>query len=109
MFQATDIGILCSHEEGFANAILEGMAASVPIVATRVGGNPEAVIDGTTGLLVPAHDPAALATALLSLARDPARRKAAGAAGRKIVEERFSLETCVSHYQRLYRTMGAES
>ncbi len=109
IYRATDISLQCSHEEGFANSILEAMASGIPVIATRVGGNPEAVADGTTGLLVPAHDVAAIGAALLSLTHDPARRKAAGAAGRKIVEESFSLESCVTQYEELYGALAAHS
>ena len=51
-----DIGILCSHQEGFSNAILEGMAAKLPMVVTDVGGNKEAVISGETGFVVSVKD-----------------------------------------------------
>src|SRR5205823_891079 len=51
------IGILCSHEEGFANAILEGMTTGLPMIVTDVGGNAEAVVHEKTGLVVPPHDP----------------------------------------------------
>jgi glycosyltransferase involved in cell wall biosynthesis len=102
LLAAADIGILCSHQEGFSNAILEGMAAGLPMLVTDVGGNAEAVVDGETGLVVPAHDPARLGAALASLAGDPARRRAMGAAGRRRVREHFSLDACVAAYERLY-------
>ena len=102
LLAAADIGILCSHQEGFSNAILEGMAAGLPMLVTDVGGNAEAVVDGETGLVVPAHDPAHLGAALASLAGDPARRRAMGAAGRRRVSEHFSLDACVAAYERLY-------
>lgn len=109
LFQATDIGILCSHEEGFSNALLEGMAAGIPMVATKVGGNAEAVLDGRTGLLVPTHDAAALGDAILGLAHDPARRGTLGAAGKKLVEWKYSLATCVARYEQLYLALAADS
>ncbi len=102
LLAAADIGILCSHQEGFSNAILEGMAAGLPMLVTDVGGNAEAVVDGETGLVVPAHDPARLGAALASLAGDPARRRALGAAGRRRVSENFTLDACVAAYERLY-------
>ncbi len=52
LMAASDVSVLPSHEEGFSNAVLESMAAGLPVVATRVGGNPEAIIDGETGWLV---------------------------------------------------------
>ncbi len=102
-----DIGVLCSHEEGFANAVLEGMAAGLPMVVTGVGGNPEAVVDGVTGLVVPARDPRALGRAVLALARDPARRAAMGEAGRRRAEDSFSVDSCVDRYERLYAALTA--
>ncbi len=109
LFQATDIGILCSHEEGFSNALLEGMAAGIPMVATEVGGNAEAVVDDGTGLLVPPHDAAALGDAILRLAHDPARRRILGAAGKKRVERTYSLKSCVAQYEQLYLALAADS
>ena len=103
-----DIGILCSHEEGFANCVLEGMGAALPMVVTDVGGNREAVVDGVTGLVVPPREPRALGEAVLALARDPARRAALGAAGRRRVGERFPLDACVARYERLYAALTAD-
>ena len=105
LLHASDIGILPSHEEGFSNAILEGMAASLPMVVTRVGGNPEAVVHGVTGLVVPPRDPDAMAAAVLDLAHDPARRQRMGEAGRRRVGAVFSLDACVDRYARLYRVL----
>jgi glycosyltransferase involved in cell wall biosynthesis len=98
-----DIGLLCSHEEGFSNAILEGMAAGLPMIVTDVGGNAEAVVDRTTGLVVPAKDPAALGAAILTLAQDPSARDRMGRAGRERVAAQFSLVECVRRYDELYR------
>jgi glycosyltransferase involved in cell wall biosynthesis len=75
-----DVSVLCSVTEGSPNAVLEAMAAARPVVATRVGGVPDAVHEGETGLLVPAGDAAALATALRALLATPARARALGAA-----------------------------
>ena len=102
LLAAAGVGILCSHQEGFSNSILEGMAAGLPMLVTDVGGNAEAVVDGETGLVVPAHDPARLGAALASLAGDPAPRRAMGAAGRRRAAEHFSLDECVAAYERLY-------
>ncbi len=104
---AADLGILCSHEEGFSNAVLESMAAGLAMVVTDVGGNREAVIDGVTGLVVPPRAPEALGEAIATLAADPARRAAMGAAGRTRVAECFSLDRCVADYDRLYRALIA--
>jgi len=77
--------------EGVPNSILEAMAVGLPVVATQHGGIPEAVVDGETGVLVPEHEPAALARAVIGLA-DPARRQRLGAAGRARVEVHFAQE-----------------
>ncbi|MDA8660016.1 glycosyltransferase [Luminiphilus sp.] len=97
-----DIGVLPSHEEGFSNAVLEGMAASLPMVVTNVGGNAEAVIDGETGLVVPSKNPKALAAALEKLILDKELRQSMGSAGLKRVHERFSLDACVDAYEALF-------
>ncbi len=96
-----------SHQEGFPNTILEAMAAGKPVVATRTGGIPEAVIDGETGLLVPPGDPSALAAALLSLLRDPDRAIAMGIAGRRRVLERFPIGKMVGEVEQLYEELLA--
>ncbi len=79
------------------------------MIATRVGGNVEAVKDGGTGLLVPSHDAAALGDAILDLAHDPARRRTLALAGQELVERKYSLETCVAHYENLYLALAADS
>jgi glycosyltransferase involved in cell wall biosynthesis len=85
------------------------MAAGVPVVATAVGGTPEMVDDGVTGLLVPVRDAAALGEAISSLLADPARRAAIGEAGRRRVEEHFSLEAMVRATEQLYERLLAEA
>src|SRR6185437_2247036 len=84
---AADIFVLPSRSEGFSNAIVEAMAASLPVVATDVGGNAEAVKDGVTGLVVPPEDADALAAAISQLLTDPAKAKSMGAAGKQRVAE----------------------
>jgi glycosyltransferase involved in cell wall biosynthesis len=100
---AADIGVLASHEEGFSNALLEMMARGVPMIATAVGGNVDAIASGQSGLLVPAEAPAALAEALLQLAGDPVLRTRLGQNGRVRVLALFSLDACVDRYVNLYR------
>lgn len=102
LIKAADIGVLCSHEEGFANTILEGMAAGKPMIVTDVGGNREAVIDGVTGLVVPPKNPRALGQAIVSIASDSVARRKMGEAAHKHVSESFSINACVSNYVRLY-------
>ncbi len=105
LLAASDIGVLASHEEGFSNAVLEGMAAGLPMVVTDVGGNAEAVINGGCGYVVPARAPAALALALGDLIGDADRRQAMGAAARRRVASSFSIDTCVAAYAALYEEL----
>ena len=102
LLPAVDIGVQCSESEGLSNAILEHMAYAKPIVATRVGGNPELVIEGETGYLVDRGDASALADAILALANDPAARVKLGGNGRARVEEQFSWEVALRDWDRLY-------
>lgn len=105
---AADIGILPpTQNEGFSNAILESMAAGLPMVVTDVGGNAEAVIDGETGLVVPPHDPEALGAAIFKLAFDPPLRRVMGRAARVRAEQEFSVKTCVDAYCALYEDLLA--
>jgi glycosyltransferase involved in cell wall biosynthesis len=106
LLNASDIGLLCSHEEGFSNSILEGMAASLPMIVTAVGGNAEAVVDGENGLVVPPHDPMALTHAILMLAAAPEERRRMGESGRRRVERMFSLDACVKAYENIYSAVG---
>ena len=103
LLDASDIAVLASHQEGFSNAIIEGMQAGLPMIVTDVGGNAEAVVDGETGLVVAPHNPDALADAILHLAGDDELRRRYGEAGRRRVEEHFSLDACVAAYEALYR------
>lgn len=101
-YDAADIAIHAAHEEGFSNAVLEAMAAGLPLIATAVGGNLDAVSDAETGVLVPPRNPGALATELVALADNPARRLALGRAGRERVRQQFSMAACCAAYRRLY-------
>jgi glycosyltransferase involved in cell wall biosynthesis len=100
-----DIFVLPSRSEGFSNAIVEAMAASLPVVATNVGGNGEAVQDGISGLLVPSDDPAALSSAINRLLADPAMAAAMGAAGREIVTRRFTTGAMMAQIAGAYNTL----
>lgn len=106
LLAATDVFVLPSHQEGFSNALLEAMAAAVPTIATAVGGNLDAVANNETGLLVRPSDPASLAAALLRLAKDPALRRRFGDAARLRVQQRFSLDACVTCYEKMYRALA---
>ena len=83
---------LVNGTEGLPRSILEAMAASIPVVATRVAGVEEQVEDGATGLVVPPSDPGALASALIRAAQDPAWRRAAGERARAAVQDRFTVQ-----------------
>jgi len=105
LLAAADFGLLTSREEGFSNVILEGMSAGLAMIVTDVGGNAEAVIDGETGLVVPPRYPTAIGAAILKLARDAGLRERLGAAGRKRVVEKFSIDRCVNAHTELYREL----
>jgi L-malate glycosyltransferase len=100
--QAADLGLYTSDNESFCLAILEGMFFGCPSVATRVGGIPEVVEDGVSGLLVPAGKVDALATAVQRLLDDPAGRRALGQAARQRAQETFSADRIVPRYIELY-------
>ncbi len=102
ILRGLDCFVLPSLAEGISNTILEAMASGVPVVATRVGGNPELIIEGCTGGLVPAGNAEAMAAALVAYANNPNQARAAGRAGRVEVERRFSMEAMVGAYQGLY-------
>jgi glycosyltransferase involved in cell wall biosynthesis len=104
---ASDIGLLASHQEGFSNAVIECMYAGLPMIVTDVGGNAEAVIDGETGIVVPPQDPVSFGEAIARLAKDPILRRSYGVNGRRRVEAHFSLNSCVSRYEALYRGLQA--
>src|SRR5262249_28267990 len=97
--------VLPSRTEGISLTLLEAMARGLPVVATRVGGNPEGVADGETGLLVPPADPASLSAAVLSLLRDPQRGRCMGQAGRRRAERHFEVGRMVARYEGLYREL----
>ncbi len=101
-----DVFCLPSIYEGLPLAILEAMAAGLPVVATAVSGNPEAVEDGTTGLLVPPESAAALAAALIALLGDAERRRAMGEAGRARVAERFAIDRIAGEHLALLRRLA---
>ncbi len=104
---ASDIGVLASHQEGFSNAVIEGMAAGLPMVVTNVGGNAEAVRDGVTGLVVPAHDPGELGAAIARIACDTGAALEMGRLARQRAEREFSLDACLDRYEALYRSLLA--
>lgn len=106
LLRDVDVFVLPSLWEGFGLVLLEAMALSLPVVASRVGPIPEVVEDQRTGRLVPPGDSAALADALVSLLRNPALAFGMGLAGRARVSERFSLDAMVSQIEALYRELA---
>jgi glycosyltransferase involved in cell wall biosynthesis len=103
VFERAALVVVPSHGEGFGMVALEAMERGRAVIASAVGGLPEIVEDGVTGLLVPAHDPDALAAAIRELATDPARCAAMGAAGRERALTAFSQERCTLRTEELYR------
>jgi glycosyltransferase involved in cell wall biosynthesis len=104
---ALDTFVLSSVSEGLSNTILEAMATGLPVVATRVGGADELVVDGDTGLLVSPGAPREMAGALRRLATDGRARRAMGAAGRTRAESEFALSTMIERYENLYVDLAA--
>lgn len=103
LMPAFDVYVNSSISEGVSLTILEAMAAGLPVVATRVGGTPEVVVDGLTGLLVPPQDPLGLGAALLDLAQDGRRAQALGVQGRCRAERYYSIDRMVDAYACAYR------
>jgi len=103
-----DLFVLPSLWEGMPNAVLEAMAAGLPVVATAVGGTPEVVVDGVTGLLVTPRDPDALANAINRLLSNDDLRRKTGRAGRDRVGQHFSVHEVVRQVETLYETLLLE-
>jgi sugar transferase (PEP-CTERM/EpsH1 system associated) len=105
ILRGLDCFVLPSLAEGVSNTILEAMASGIPIVATRVGGNPELVDDGVTGHLVPPTDAEAMASAILGYFDDATIGRRHGRAARQVAVQRFSLERMVKDYLSLYDSL----
>lgn len=100
-----DIFVLSSDWEGMPLSVLEAMASGKPVIATAVGGVPELVENGITGVLVPPSDPDALANAVVNLAKDPEKRASLGAMAQKVAMERFDISRTTHEYEELYRKL----
>lgn len=100
-----DIFVLPSYHENLSFALLEAMNAGLPVIATAVGGNPEVVVDGLTGRLVPPQDADALARCILQLSADPDLRRQMGQAGRIRLSAHFSLDFMIRKTDQVYRSL----
>lgn len=106
VLKGLDLFVMSSVTEGLGTSLLDAMAASRAIVATRAGGIPEVVVDGETGLLVPPRDPRALAQAILDLLRDEPKRRRFADAGFARVRQRFSVDRMIEETLRVYEAMA---
>ena len=102
LLASATVSVMPSLNEALSNVLLESMAAGVPVVATRVGGTPEAIEDGVNGLLVPPGDAAALARGICQVLADPELAQRLGPAARRSVNERFGMDRMVSATEKLY-------
>lgn len=109
LHQLFDVSVLCSLHEGFPNTLVEAMAAGTPIVATDVGGIPDAVRHEETGLLVPPSNPAALGEALERLLADPALRARMGSAGRHRADQEFRAAHVIPQLEGVYQRLVVRS
>ncbi len=106
--QAADLGLFTSDSESFCLGVVEAMWFGCPSVSTAVGGIPEVVVSGESGMLVETTDAETIARAVEALLRDPERRRALGEAGRRRAAEKFSAAAIVPRYEALYRRVVAE-
>ena len=102
VYASLDVMVSSSRQEGLPMAILEGMASGLALVATAVGEVPTVVLDGRTGLLVPAENVELLAQGIVTLLQEPARRAQLGAAARQLVKDEYSAERMTKDYLRVY-------
>lgn len=105
LLAVSDLFVYPSRWEGLGLSIVEASACRLPVVATDVGGIPEVVLGGVTGLLVPPGDPEALASALAQLLDDPVRRREMGEAGRVVVEEKFDIRKIAAQAKGIYEQL----
>jgi len=102
LLSEVSVSVLPSLSEGLSNTMIESMAAGLPVVATRAGGNPEVIEDGVTGLLVPPRDPIMMADSICRLLENRELASSFGQAGRRRVAELFSMERTVRETEQLY-------
>lgn len=106
LLDSLDLFVLSSYLEGMGSSLMDAMAHKLPVVATNVGGIPEVVIDGQTGLLVPPRRPAAMAEAILKLYRDPSLSSQLGQMGNEIVHLKFSAESMANKILGIYERLA---
>ncbi|GAC1341855.1 MAG: hypothetical protein NVSMB23_13970 [Myxococcales bacterium] len=107
LLRKATLGVLCSRQEGLSNAVMEGMAAGLPMVVTDAGGNRELVRDGVNGYVVPPLNPQALAQAMVRVLEDRARARKMGSAGRAFVERELTMEAMIDAHEGVYRRVVA--
>jgi L-malate glycosyltransferase len=107
ILRMSDVFCLPSRSEGFSNALIEAMACSLPCVATDVGGNPEVLTQGESGLLVPNENSEEMALALLQLLSDPSLAAVLGARGEKLVRSRFTTDAMIADLTEVYTKLLA--
>ena len=105
LLSVSEVCVLSSKAEGFSNSILEYMAAARPVVATKVGGAAEAILDGETGYLVPSGDDELMAARLITLLRDHPTAQKMGEKGQRIVKENFSCDAQLARTEKLYEEL----
>ncbi len=105
LLAVSDVCVLSSKSEGFSNSILEYMAASRPVVATRVGGAAEAIIDCETGFLVASEDEEMMAGRIIELLLDPVKANNFGERGRELIEGKFTINSRLTKTLELYNSL----
>lgn len=108
VLSAIDILVLASHEEGFSNVVLEGMAAGKPLVITAVGGNSEAIVNGSSGILVPPKCSEVMANAIKHLITNQSYAQSLGTRARERVQEHFNVDQMVLAFEQLYIQLTLE-
>ncbi|MDC0708397.1 glycosyltransferase [Stigmatella sp. ncwal1] len=109
LYARATMGVLCSSAEGMSNAVMEGMAAGLPMVVTSVGANTDLIVDGERGLVVPPEDPARLCQAFRRILSDPGHAQQMGKAARAFVQKELSLERMVQRHHALYQSVAGSS
>jgi glycosyltransferase involved in cell wall biosynthesis len=109
LLASADVFCLPSRSEGFSNALIEAMAAGIPCIASRVGGNAEAIEDGSNGVLVPSEDPTSLSSAISGLLNDPIRAQALGKRAINTVRSRFTHAAMMTQMTGIYETLVAKA